>query len=83
MHAVIAADCSGCELCLPACPVDCIRMIPAPGLPAVAPDARLLDERAARFRARYVLRVERRARDQADWQAALTASLGGRGAPAE
>ena len=34
MHTVIAADCSGCELCVPACPVDCIHMVPAPGLPA-------------------------------------------------
>jgi len=24
MHTVIADDCTGCELCVPACPVDCI-----------------------------------------------------------
>ena len=81
MHSVIAADCTGCELCLPACPVDCIHMVPAPGLPAAPPGAALQDERAARFRARYDARVVRRARDQADWQAALSASLDGRAAP--
>src|SRR5262245_61278301 len=83
MHSVIASDCTGCELCLPACPVDCIHMIPVAGLPAVAPGAAGLDERAARFRSRYEARVQRRSREQAEWQAALTASLGGRGAPAD
>ena len=28
MHTVIAQECTGCELCLPPCPVDCIHMIP-------------------------------------------------------
>jgi electron transport complex protein RnfB len=27
---VIAAECTGCELCIPPCPVDCIEMRPAP-----------------------------------------------------
>ena len=27
MHTVIAAECTGCRLCLPPCPVDCIAMI--------------------------------------------------------
>ena len=26
MHTVIASECTGCELCVPRCPVDCIRM---------------------------------------------------------
>jgi electron transport complex protein RnfB len=26
MHTVIADDCTGCELCIPPCPVDCITM---------------------------------------------------------
>ena len=72
MHTVIAADCSGCELCLPACPVDCIHMVPAP-------DAD--DGRADRFRRRYLARQERRAREQAEWQARLGASLGDDAAP--
>jgi electron transport complex protein RnfB len=27
MHTVIGSQCTGCELCLPVCPVDCIAMI--------------------------------------------------------
>ena len=26
MHTIIAADCTGCELCLAPCPVECIKM---------------------------------------------------------
>jgi electron transport complex protein RnfB len=26
MHTVIAAECTGCELCVVPCPVDCINM---------------------------------------------------------
>ena len=26
MHTVIASECTGCELCVPPCPVDCIGM---------------------------------------------------------
>jgi electron transport complex protein RnfB len=25
---VIAEECTGCELCVPVCPVDCIHMVP-------------------------------------------------------
>jgi len=28
MHTVLEARCTGCELCLPPCPVDCIDLIP-------------------------------------------------------
>ena len=28
MHTVIASECTGCELCIPPCPVDCIEMVP-------------------------------------------------------
>jgi electron transport complex protein RnfB len=30
MHTVIADECTGCKLCLPPCPVDCIDMLPIP-----------------------------------------------------
>ena len=26
MHVIVADQCTGCELCLPPCPVDCIAM---------------------------------------------------------
>jgi electron transport complex protein RnfB len=26
MHTIIASECTGCELCLAPCPVDCISM---------------------------------------------------------
>jgi electron transport complex protein RnfB len=26
MHTVIEADCTGCELCIPVCPLDCIQL---------------------------------------------------------
>jgi electron transport complex protein RnfB len=33
MHTVIADECTGCELCLPPCPVDCIVLqVPRPAL---------------------------------------------------
>jgi electron transport complex protein RnfB len=28
MHTVIADECTGCELCVAPCPVDCITMSP-------------------------------------------------------
>jgi electron transport complex protein RnfB len=27
MHTIIEKECTGCELCLPPCPVDCIEMV--------------------------------------------------------
>ena len=32
MHTILDAECNGCALCLPVCPVDCIALVPA--LPA-------------------------------------------------
>jgi electron transport complex protein RnfB len=28
MHTIIASECTGCELCVAPCPVDCIAMLP-------------------------------------------------------
>jgi len=36
MHTIIESECTGCELCLPPCPVDCIALVPAKR-PAMAP----------------------------------------------
>ena len=33
MHTVIAGWCTGCELCIPPCPVDCISLVPVAKLP--------------------------------------------------
>jgi electron transport complex protein RnfB len=30
MHTVLIERCTGCELCLPPCPVDCIELEPGP-----------------------------------------------------
>jgi electron transport complex protein RnfB len=41
MHTVIERECTGCELCLPPCPVDCIALV------APAQSSPLRDRRAA------------------------------------
>jgi electron transport complex protein RnfB len=30
MHTIVEKECTGCELCLPPCPVDCIEMVEIP-----------------------------------------------------
>ncbi len=55
MHTVIAAECVGCRLCLPPCPVECIEMVPTPASlrPASAAEIRARGQLAkARYRAR-------------------------------
>ena len=83
LHAVIPADCSGGEPSLPACPADCIRLEPAPGLPAEPLDAATLTLRAAHYRALHQSRLARRARETTRRAAALAARLAAaeRGAP--
>ena len=44
MHTVLPALCTGCKLCIPPCPVDCIAMVPA-GRAWSLEDARAADER--------------------------------------
>jgi electron transport complex protein RnfB len=58
MHTVIASWCTGCELCVPPCPVDCIAFEAAPALPAA-------DDSRERFRFR-ALRLEREEREHAE-----------------
>jgi electron transport complex protein RnfB len=59
MHTVIADDCSGCELCVPACPVDCIHMVPAPALAPELLSREAVAERATHFRRLYEARLSR------------------------
>jgi len=57
MHAVIADECSGCELCIPACPVDCISLrAPRHEVSAAS--------RAPQYRRRYEARNARLARER-------------------
>ncbi len=55
MHTVIAAECIGCKLCLPPCPVNCITMVDT-GRPLTREERKL---RAAHARLRVANRVER------------------------
>ena len=86
MHTILVDECTGCELCIAPCPVDCIAMIevgasrvPArqTGRPAAATGAAAPDEpapaRAARYRARYVARNARLAREADEHATALAA----------
>ncbi|MBA4176765.1 MAG: ferredoxin, partial [Leptothrix sp. (in: Bacteria)] len=67
MHTVIPPLCTGCELCVPVCPVDCIALVPVTGdrtgwqawSPALADEAR---DRYAFHRER--LERERRENDE-------------------
>jgi electron transport complex protein RnfB len=62
MHTVIADWCTGCELCIPPCPVDCIALVPVARLPD--PDL---------SRERHQFRAFRRARDEAEHASKLEA----------
>jgi electron transport complex protein RnfB len=62
MHTVLAEQCTGCELCIAPCPVDCITLVPAISQPT--PEAN---------RIRFTAHTERVARRSAE-QAALLAT---------
>lgn len=61
MHTVIAAECTGCKLCLPPCPVDCITMIETGE--TWTHEERL--SRASQYRRRYGARTKRLERERA------------------
>jgi electron transport complex protein RnfB len=73
MHTVIAELCTGCELCVAPCPVDCIVMIPllTSPLPALALPP------AADSHARYEAHNARLARLAAERAATLAAKKRG------
>jgi electron transport complex protein RnfB len=74
MHTVIAAECTGCKLCLPPCPVDCITMSETGE--AWTHEERL--RRASQYRRRYDARTERIERERAAPLAAEHDQAGGR-----
>ena len=59
MHTVVKQLCTGCELCVAPCPVDCIAMVPAPA-------REWTEQRADASRLRFEARKTRLARDEAE-----------------
>ena len=68
MHTVVAELCTGCELCVAPCPVDCISMVPLLASPA---HQALALPRPDASRARYEAHNERTARRAAERAAML------------
>jgi Na+-translocating ferredoxin:NAD+ oxidoreductase subunit B len=66
MHTVLADDCTGCELCVPACPVDCIVLLPMP-------DEQIDVAHADTARAHFQRRQARLERERAEREAELAA----------
>jgi electron transport complex protein RnfB len=70
MHTVLTASCTGCDLCLLPCPVDCIDMVELETLArrgnrhAAALAAQSIDEMAAIARERFGFHEFRVAREQ-------------------
>jgi electron transport complex protein RnfB len=71
MHTVLSDQCTGCELCVPVCPVDCIAMVPvtAPFTGWQAWSATLAEEARGRY-AFHQFRVQREALENDDRLAA-------------
>jgi electron transport complex protein RnfB len=75
MHTVLTELCTGCELCLPPCPVDCIAMAPATGADAVWDEARAAAARDREARRRARLGRRRALASPQAKQAAVAAAL--------
>jgi electron transport complex protein RnfB len=63
MHTVLLSLCTGCELCVAPCPVDCIAMVPRASL-AGAPSAPGAADNRGRFMA-HEARLARRSAERA------------------
>jgi electron transport complex protein RnfB len=61
MHTIIANECTGCELCVPVCPVDCIHsdVHPAAGISPSGKWPGISDDDAAQARRRINARLKR------------------------
>jgi electron transport complex protein RnfB len=70
MHTVLAERCTGCELCIAPCPVDCIELRPDPLPAAKQPDLNRM--RHAAHVARLQRRAERRERELAAKKASVS-----------
>jgi electron transport complex protein RnfB len=73
MHTVIQDECTGCALCVPVCPVDCIEMCPFTITSARAPWPDIARDEAAHWRARKDARLQRLAHKQPQRRARRTA----------
>jgi len=67
MHTVLPALCTGCDLCVPPCPMDCIAMVP------VAPPRAWTRADADASRARFESRKQRLVHESDDNDARLQA----------
>src|SRR5699024_5068239 len=65
MHTIISDLCTGCELCLPPCPVDCIDLVEVPRDPATE-TVEFRDKEQAHLRYRYHNHLNRVADQMAD-----------------
>jgi electron transport complex protein RnfB len=64
MHTVIEPLCTGCELCIPVCPVDCIALEDAtPGVSGWAAWSSAQAEEARQRYAAHTVRIERDLRE--------------------
>jgi electron transport complex protein RnfB len=71
MHTILPSLCTGCDLCVAPCPVDCISMIPVTG--ERTGWAAWTQEHADAARARHDFRTERLQREREENDARLAA----------
>jgi electron transport complex protein RnfB len=72
MHTVIDPQCTGCELCIPVCPVDCISLVKVTG--EQTGWQAWSEAQALEARERYAFHTLREARDESERIARLEAA---------